>query len=329
MRALQFVAPAADAGATTVSEVEAPVPGPGQVAIDVAWAGVNFKDVMQRRGDPGYVSSWPFVPGLEVSGTVRAVGADVSGDLLGRAVVAVAGVGGLAELAVADARLVAEVPSGVSLRDAAAAPGQLVSAALLLEDFGRLRAGDSLLVHSAAGGVGAAVAQLARHLGAARLVGVVGSHDRVPAAQGHGYDPVAVRSKLAANDVREVTAGRGVNLVLDPQGTTMLDLDLDVTAPGGRVILFGNAAGMPMDELPPVPSLMGRGLQVGGFSLAALMAGAPDVVASALSRALGYLARGILSPEITDVAGLEEVPPVHDALAAGTGRGKYVVSVNA
>lgn len=325
MRAIQFSGPAPDASTTAVISSEPPVPGQGQVAIDVEWAGINFKDVMQRRGDPGYVPAWPFVPGLEVSGVVTAVGAGTDPALVGRQVVAITSAGGLAEVAVADARLVAEIPAGVGLREAAAVPGQLVSAVLLLEDFARVCPGASVLVHSAAGGVGAALAQLARHHGVTQLIGVVGAPDRTTTARSLGYEPVMVRGVVTPSDIHEVTGGRGVDVVLDPQGTTMLDFDLDVTAPGGRVIVFGNAAGAPMSEPPPILALMGKGLQVGGFSLAALMSRAPEVVSSGLSRALGYLAAGVLSPQISEVESLEAVPAVHDALAAGAGRGKYVV----
>jgi len=325
MRAVQYSAPAPDASTTDVVSSEPPAPGPGQVAIDVEWAGINFKDVMQRRGDPGYVPSWPFVPGLEVSGRVTAAGAGTDPALVGRDVVAITSDGGLAEVAVADARLVAEIPARVELREAAAVPGQLVTAVLLLEDFARVGPGDSLLVHSAAGGVGAAVAQLARHLGASQLIGIVGATDRTAAARSLGYEPVSVRGVVAPSDIHDVTSGGGIDVVLDPQGTTMLDFDLDVTAPGGRVIVFGNAAGAPMSDPPPISTLMGKGVQLGGFSLAALISRAPEVVAGGLARALGYLAAGVLSPRIIEVENLEAVPAVHDALAAGSGRGKYVV----
>src|SRR4051812_5750236 len=142
MHALQFSGPAPDGSTTTVVEVPDPRPGPGQVAIAASWAGVNFKDVMQRRGDPGYVDGYPFVPGLEVSGTVRAVGAEVPEDWLGRLVCAVTPQGGLAEVALAEAALVAVVPDGLDARTAAAAPGALTSAALLVDTFGRVREGD-------------------------------------------------------------------------------------------------------------------------------------------------------------------------------------------
>ncbi len=327
MRALQFLRPAPDGSGTTVAEMRAPVPQAGQVAIDVAWAGVNFKDVMQRRGDPGYVAHWPFVPGLEVSGTISAVGPDIAGDMVGRRVTALTGAGGLAEVAVADIRLVAELPAEAGFRDAATAPGALVSAALLIDTFGRLRANEAVLVHSAAGAVGAALAQIARHRGAGTLVGMVGSASRVETAQQHGYDAVFVRGNTDPANVREVTGPSGVDLILDPQGTAMLSFDLELAAPGGRVIVFGNASGSPLADPPSIATLMGKGVQLGGFSLAALMATAPHLISTTLRDVLGLIGSGVLRPEIVTITDLDGVRTAHDALSAGTGHGKYLVKV--
>ena len=327
MKALQFLDPASDASRTVISDVATPTPRAGEVAIDVAWAGVNFKDVMQRRGDAGYVAEWPFVPGLEVSGTVSAVGAGVSEHLVGRQVAALTGAGGLAEVALADSRLVTEVPAGLSLRDAAAAPGALVSAALLVDTFGHLRPGEAVLVHSAAGAVGAAVAQLARHRGAGIVVGMVGSTARIEAARKHGYDEVFVRGQADAERVCQVIGRPGVDIVLDPLGTTMLGFDVDVTRPGGRVIIFGNASGAPLAQPPSVPTLMVKGLQLGGFSLAALMATVPQLVAETLNEVLVLIRDDVLRPDIVTVSGLAGVQDVHDALTSGAGRGKYLVCI--
>lgn len=327
MQALQFTRPAATAAASEVADAAEPAPAPGQVSIDVAWAGVNFKDVMQRRGDAGYTDGYPFVPGLEVSGTVKAVGPGVPADLVGRRVCAVTQSGGLAEVAVADLALTVEIPGGLSDRSAAAAPGALASAAVLVDTFGRVGRGDGVFMHSAAGGVGRAVAQLARHRGADRLIGMVGASSRVEDALSNGYDEVFVRGEITPDELRSRLGASTIDLVIDPLGTVMLDFDLAIASPGTQVIIMGNASGSAMSELPSIPALMGKGVQVGGFSLAALMAGAPDLVARAMRNVLTLLDEGVLEPALTSVPGLAAVPAVHDALASGTGRGKYVVDV--
>jgi NADPH2:quinone reductase len=133
---------------------DAPEPGPGQVSIEVAYAGVNFADIMARSA--GYrVPALPFVPGLEVSGRIRAVGAGVEGLRVGQEVAALTSAGAYAEVAVTGAATVFAVPEGVDLRTAATLPTVLPTAHALVHEVGRLRAGETLLVQGAAGGVGA------------------------------------------------------------------------------------------------------------------------------------------------------------------------------
>ncbi len=320
-RAVLFDSPAADTGATRVGDIATPTPGAGQLTIDVRYAGLNFKDVMARRGDAAYVASWPYVPGVEVSGTVRALGEGVADFAVGQRVVAYTGDGGLAEVALASAVLTVAVPDGLSLETAAAAPGALTTAVLLLDRF---RAGDHLLVHSAAGAVGQAVATLARLAGAGRLLAAVGSPSRVGAAESAGYEWVLVRGPGLAQAVLAYTGGVGLDLVLDPQGTTMLDEDLAMTAPTGRVTLFGNAGGGALGPLPATGRLYGGNVAVGGFSLAALAATAPAVLAAGLARAVAHLAAGDLVPDLTVLDGLDAVPAGQQALAESRAPGKQV-----
>lgn len=325
IRAVVFGGPALDTSSTKVTAVALPEPGKGELSIDVQFAGINFKDVMARRGDAAYVTSWPYVPGVEVAGAVRALGPGVDGFRLGQPVVAYMNDGGLAEVAVASAALTVLVPDGLDLAAAAAAPGAWTTAVLLLEDYGRLRAGDSVLVHSAAGAVGQAVARLARLGGAGALLAAVGSPSRVAAAEAAGYDKAFVRGPQLAQAVREHLGGSGVDLILDPQGTTLLDSDLEMAAAAGRVVLFGNATGEPFEQLPPAGRLYAGNVSVGGFSLAALSARAPWLLAAGLSRTVAHLAAGELDPQITVVDGLDAAPAAQQALAESRASGKQVV----
>jgi NADPH2:quinone reductase len=325
MRALLFDQPAGDTSSTRVGEVGTPEPAAGEIAIDVRAAGVNFIDVMARRGDPGYATGWPFVPGLEVSGTVRALGSGVSGPAVGTPVAAFTATGGIAEVAVVRSELVVEIPAGLSFEQAAVAPGTLTTAALLLGPTGRLRKGDSVLVHSAAGGVGQALASLARLYGAGLLLGSVGSAGRAAGAEKAGYDAVVVRGEGIADRVRELTGGRGVDLILDPQGTEQLEVDLELVAAGGRIVLFGNASGAPLGSLPPAARLFGGNAAIGGFSIRGYAGKAPWMVAEALTEVLERLGRGELGVEPVVVDGLEHAAEAQQALADGRGEGKYVV----
>jgi NADPH2:quinone reductase len=327
MRALAFDGPAPDMSTTRLAQLPVPVPGPGEIAIDVHHAGVNFIDIMARRGDPGYAAQWPFVPGLEVAGTVRALGPDVDGPPVGTRVAAFSGRSGLAEVAIVAAPLVVPVPDAVSFAQAAAAPGTLTAAELLVADTARVRAGDVVLVHAAGGGVGPARAPRARLAGASTLIGTVGHPRRAAAAQGAGYDVVLARGPELTVDIRKRTGGRGVDVVLDPQGTDLLDVDLEVVAPGGRIVLFGNATGAPLAPLPATRRLYAANASIAGFSLTRWSAVAPQRVADALKRVLADLASGAHTAEVTEIDDLDGAADAQQALADGRGAGKQVVRI--
>jgi NADPH2:quinone reductase len=174
MRTLTMTGPSQGVDGTGIREIGEPRPGPGEVTVDVAYAGINFLDVMVRRGDAGYSGTWPYAPGAEVSGTVREVGPGVDGLAVGQRVAAFTGSGGLAEVALARAERTVPLPDGVPSAVAAAAPLMLTTALLLLTDAARFRPGESVLVHSAGGGVGGALAQLVPALGGGLRIGTVG-----------------------------------------------------------------------------------------------------------------------------------------------------------
>ncbi|MGC4954195.1 quinone oxidoreductase family protein [Actinomadura citrea] len=324
MEALIMTEPSRGTDRTEVREIPTPRPGPGQVTIDVAYAGINFLDVMARRGDAGYAASWPYAPGMEVSGTVREIGPGVSGLTAGQRVAAFTGAGGLADVVLLGAAYVVPVPDEVPARLAAAAPLMLTAALLILEDAASFQQGKTILVHSASGGMGNAFAQLVPLLGGGRLIGTVGRPEKAASALRSGYDAVVTRGGDLARTIQEATNGAGVDIVLDPLGTTLLETDLAVTAPGGRVVLFGNAEGGRPAPLPPAGRLIGGNLSIGGFSIRGLWTAAPGRASAGLRRTLGLLAEGRLNLAITEVGCLAEVPAVHQSLAEGRGEGKYV-----
>jgi NADPH2:quinone reductase len=324
VRTLMMTGPSQGADRTEIREIEEPRPGPGEVTIDVAYAGINFLDMMARRGDAGYVGAWPYAPGLEVSGAVREIGLDVTGLAVGQRVAAFTAGGGLAEVVLVRAEFVVPVPGQVPSPVAAAAPLMLTTALLLLQDAASFRPGKTVLVHSASGGVGSAVAQLVPLLGGGLRIGTVGRPDKVTSALKGGYDVAIARGEDLAEAIRAATDGAEVDIVLDPLGTTMLETDLAVTAPGGRIVLFGNAGGGEQAPLPPAGRLIGGNLAIGGFSISRLWATAPHRASAGLRRVLGLITEGRLDIAITEVSSLAEVPAVHQLLAEGRGDGKYV-----
>jgi NADPH2:quinone reductase len=290
----------------------------------VAYAGINFIDVMARRGDAAYASAWPYAPGLEVSGAVREIGPGVTELAVGQEVAAFTPGGGLADVTRTRAEFVVPVPGQVPSRVAAAAPLMLATGLLLLSDAARFRPGESVLVHSASGGVGSAIAQLVPALGGGLRIGTVGRPGKVAAALASGYDVAVARTEDVARAVLDATGGAGVDIVLDPQGTAMLETDLVLTAPGGRIVLFGNAGGGEQAPLPPAGRLIGGNLAIGGFSISRLWATAPHRAAAGLHQVLDLIAEGRMDIAITEVSSLAEVPAVHQLLADGRGEGKYV-----
>lgn len=327
MRAVVMAEPSPGPDKTHVTYVNAPRPGPGQVAIGVAYAGVNFIDVMARRGDPGYASSWPYVAGLEVAGTILETGPGVTGLEPGQRVAAFTRGGGLAEIAVADAALIAPVPDAVALRTAAAAPLMLSTAWLLLAEVTRVRRGESLLMHSAGGGIGSAVAQLAAQFGVRVSIGTVGRPEKTAGALRNGWQHAFARDQQLAESVR-AAAGGNIDVILDPTGTALLDLDLELAAPGARIALFGNPAGGQPGPLPPLGTLIGRNIALAGFSMSRLTATAPHRAAAALRRVLTLLADGHLDIPVTELASLDDVPAAQQALAEGRGAVKYVAAAD-
>jgi len=327
MYALMMTEPSQGPDRTEVREAEVSCPGPGEVTIDVAYAGINFLDVMARRGDVGYVTAWPYAPGLEVSGTVRETGPDVTGLAAGQKVAAFTAGGGLAEVVLVRAELVVPVPGQVPSPVAAAAPLMLTTALLLLQDAAGFRPGQTVLVHSASGGVGKAVAQLVPLLGGGLRIGTVGRPGKVASALGGGYDVVVARGEDLAEAIRAAADGADVDIVLDPLGTAELETDLAVIAPGGRIVLFGNAGGGEQAPLPPAGRLIGGNIAIGGFSISRLWATAPHRASAGLRRVLSLIAEGQLDIAVTEVGSLADVPAVHQLLAEGRGDGKYVVRV--
>jgi NADPH2:quinone reductase len=328
MRTLMMTGPSQRVDRTEIREIGEPRPGPGEVTIDVAYAGINFLDVMARRGDAGYVDAWPYAPGLEVSGAVREIGPDVTGLAAGQRVAAFAAGGGLGDVVLVRAELVAPVPDQVPSLVAAAAPLMLTTALLLLQDAAQFRPGETVLVHSASGGVGGAVAQLVPVLGGGLRIGTVGRPDKVDSALKSGYDVAAARSEDLAEAIRAATGSAGVDIVLDPLGTTMLQTDLAVTAPGGRIVLFGNAGGGEQAPLPPAGRLIGGNLAISGFSIRRLWTTAPHRASAGLRRVLDLVAEGRLDIAITEIDSLANVPAVHQLLAEGRGDGKYVARLH-
>ncbi|MFD9196168.1 zinc-binding alcohol dehydrogenase family protein [Streptomyces phaeochromogenes] len=311
-------------------ETEVPEPGPGQVSVDVAYTGVNFAD-LKARGEGYRVPSLPFVPGLEVSGRVRALGEGVSGVEVGQEVAALTAGGAYADVVVTDATTVFPLPSGVDLRTAATLPTVLPTAYALVHAVGRLQPGETVLVQGAAGGIGTVVGQLAKAAGASGVFGVVSGAAKAKYALDHGYDDVFVvpsttDSVQFVDEVRAATGGRGADLTLDPVGGETFRASLASLAVFGRLVSFGNASSAEPWRVGQ-PELYPTGLSVSGFSILTLAQTAPGALRALTEKAFAAVAEGVVSLPVTAEFPLEEASEAHRLMGGRTSTGKLLLRV--
>ena len=235
----------------TLAELPEPVPGVGEVLLDVAYAGCNWADTQVRMGIYPHPMTYPMVLGFEVSGTVAALGSGVSGVKVGDRVAAFPEKGGAyAEKCVAAANGLIKLPDGVTLETAAAFPIQALTAYhMLWTIYGGVGPGDTVLVNAVGGGVGLMCTQLAVHAGAT-VIGTTGTPGKETRALEYGAARVVL---TMAEDfeaaVLDFTNGRGVDLAIDSYGATMLDRTFSVVRRLGHVISIGEAEGQPLKNI--------------------------------------------------------------------------------
>ncbi|NVN49345.1 zinc-binding dehydrogenase [Mycolicibacterium hippocampi] len=302
-----------------VVDTPVPVPGPGQVLIEVEAAGVTYGDVMKRQGGFGNDFELPAGLGQEVAGTVRQTCA--GGPAMGSRVAAMVD-HGYAEYAVARSDAVVTLPDAVDYRSAAALWVHGLTAYQTICDAGHLSSGETILVHAAAGGVGTLATQLGTLLGAGRVIGTAGTPDKLDHVRAHGADLAVDYSDPGwAKAVLDATHGHGVDLVLDSVGGHISEQTLECTAPFGRIVSFGAASGTVASYTGM--SLMTNNLTVTGYSLLGWLKRS-DRIGQALQRLLGFVARNELQLTITDHS-LGDVVAAHQALGERHTVGKVIL----
>jgi NADPH:quinone reductase len=229
----------------SVAEYAALEPGPGEVLVEVAAAGVNFMDIYQREGIGGYRREAPFIPGGEGAGTVIAVGEGVTELSVGDRVAWISAGGCYAEQAVLPASRAVPVPSGISLQVAAAVILQGLTAQYLVTSTYPVRAGDVAVVHAAAGGVGLLLTQMVRRRGGI-VVATTSGGEKEDLARAAGADYVTGYDNFRAA-VAQVTGGTGAHVVYDGVGKDTFDDSLAALRPRGMMVLYGAASG----QVPP------------------------------------------------------------------------------
>ena len=319
MRAARVVTLDGPAALRTL-EIDEPVPGPGDVVIDVAAAGVSFPDVLLSRGLYQYKPELPFTPGSEVSGIVRSApqGSDLS---KGDRVAAFSMAGSFQEVVAADPAFVFPLPESFDLDAAAGLPMNYLTVEFALKRRGHLEAGQTLLVHGAAGGVGTAGIQLAKALGAT-VIAVTSSPAKAAVAREAGADHTVDADGFLAG-VKELTGGRGVELVLDPVGGDRFTDSLRSLAPEGRLLVVGFVGG----DIPTVKvnRLLLNNIDVVGVGWGAFALGRPELMRQAWDTLFPHLASGALTPPISSVFRLDEAGAALAALEDRTATGKVLI----
>ncbi|WBB73833.1 NAD(P)H-quinone oxidoreductase [Micromonospora sp. WMMD1128] len=224
------------------AEVPDPEPGPGEVVVDVRASAVNRADLLQRQGHYPPPPGAPAYPGLECSGTVRALGADVTGWSVGQEVCALLAGGGYAERVAVPAGQLLPVPAGVDLVEAAALPEVACTVWSNVVDLAGLAEGDTLLVHGGGSGIGTFAIQLGVALGATVVVTArAAKHERLRALG--AAQTIDYREQDFVEEVRRVTGGRGADVILDIMGASYLPRNVAALATGGRLVVIGMQGG--------------------------------------------------------------------------------------
>ncbi|UPG92735.1 quinone oxidoreductase family protein [Luteibacter aegosomatissinici] len=311
-------------GVLRYEDVPEPFPGPGQVKIRVEAVGVNFSDVLRRRGDDyPEASPTPFTPGSEVAGTIIELGEGVAGLAVGDAVYAVPRTGGYAQYVVVDAAMAVPLPEGIAAAEATSLVIQGLTALLSLRDAGRLSPGDTVLVEAAAGGVGAYAVQLAKLSGAGKVIAAASTPEKRAFAESLGADAsVDYTEEGWPERVRELTGGRGVDIALEMVGGNILGEALRAIAPFGRMVVYGQASGERAFINPQ--ELTVDNISVIGFYIAGYFKLRPDLI-NALHEIIGHVRDGRLSINIGGRFPLSRAADAHRFVEGRQSSGKVVL----
>ena len=310
--------------AVELVEVDEPSDSDGKVVVEVHAAGVAFPDALQSRGLYQYKPELPYIPGAEIAGVVRSAPAGahvVAGDR-------VAGLtmlfGAMAEVVALEPERVFKLPDAVSFEAGAGILFNDLTVHFALRERGRLRAGETVLVHGAGGGIGTSTLRLAPVFGASRTIAVVSSAEKAEVATAAGATDVVLADGFK-DAVKELTDGRGVDIVVDPVGGDRFTDSLRCLAPGGRLLVIGFTGG----EIPTVKvnRLLLNNIDAVGVGWGAWSMTHPGYLAEQWAELAPLLASGEVPAPEPDVYPFERAGQAIASLENRTARGKVVLKV--
>lgn len=303
-----------------------PVPGPGQVLIKVGAAGINRPDLMQRAGKYPAPAGASDLPGLEVAGEIVAGDAALGGFAIGDMVCALTPGGGYAEYCLTHAKHCLPIPEGMSLAEAASLPETFFTVWINVFDRARLAPGESLLVHGGASGIGTTAIQLARAFDHA-VYATVGSDERVAAVEKLGATRgINYRTQDFAQEVRQLTNGRGVDVILDMVAGSYIPRDIECLADDGRIAIIALQGGAKAEI--DLSQLLRRRISISGSALRPRSDAYKGQIASALrERVWPLFAEGKLRPQVHASFPLGQAGDAHRMMESGAHIGKIVLTV--
>lgn len=296
-----------------------PQPGPDQIAIKVSVTSVNFADTIWRNGRPG--AKLPFVPGLDCAGTVTSVGANVRDFKPGDRVAAFVDSGSYAQTALSRPVLSYKIPHGVSDEDACGLV-VLVTAWNLVHLAGAVKARNTVLIHAAAGGVGSVAVQLAKKANAKFVIGTVGNMAKAQIARDCGADLVLPASDFVAG-INQATDGKGVDIILDSVAGDTFAGSIEVLAPFGRYINYGNAGGAP--GVFKTSELHATNRAVIGYSSGHYRGNRPEDLRPAVEGCFGAIAAGELKIPFSKVFAMKDAADAHRFIESRKSFGKILL----
>ena len=312
-------------GELVLEDVPDPVAGEGQVAIRMEGTAASFGDIEMRRGNYHTPRKPPVIPGHDVVGTVAALGPGTAGFRVGERVTAISLTGTYAELVVAPAAITWSLPDEIDIISAAAFPTNGVTSYNLLTMAGRLAAGETVLIHAAAGGVGTTTCQLAKLLGAGTVIGTVGDESKADLARSLGCDHVILyRTEPIASRVMSITGGKGADLILDSIGGSVTEQNLACLAPWGRIVACGKSSGT-AGQIPTDLLHAGNKAAI-GYSTGGHRYERPEALRPAGDAVLGYLRSKQLKIVVSAQFPLTEANAALDLVASRKSTGRVVLT---
>lgn len=308
-----------------LEDVPSPAPGPGEVVVSVKAAGVNFPDVLVIQNRYQFKPPLPFSPGSELAGLVKEVGGGVTDIKRGDAVIAITPYGAFAEEVKAEATRVMPIPAGMDYQHAAAFLFTYATSDHALRNRAQLEADETLLVLGAAGGVGIAAIEIGNALGA-RVIACASSEDKLAVCREHGANStINYTTEDLRERIKQLTEGKGVDVVFDPVGGPYTEQALRSTAWRGRLLVIGFAAG----DIPKIalnlPLL--KGCSIVGVFLGEFMRREPARFADSVHRLGEWYRLGKLKPHVSATFPLERAADALKLMAARKVKGKIVLTI--